>query len=133
MPASVARLKVLLHEGDEADPETLSEAAGQLREELLELDVARVDVPSDGQPPPGTRAGDLVALGSLIVSLAQSSGLLTAVVATVQSWVSRHGSRSVRLELDGDVLEVSGISSREQRELVETWVRRHSAVGDDHG
>jgi hypothetical protein len=103
-----------------------------LREELLQLDVARVDLTPARQAPTRTRGGDALAVGALIVSLAASSGALSAVVEAVQSWVSRPGHRKVRLELDGDVLEVVGVSSREQRRLVQTWIdRQTAAAGDD--
>jgi hypothetical protein len=92
--------------------------------------VARVDAAPGGQAPAGARAGELIALGSLIISLVQSADLLTSVVNTVQAWLSRRGARSVRLELNGDVLEVSGLSSREQRELIQAWVNRHAPPGE---
>jgi hypothetical protein len=31
----------------------------------------------------------------------------------------------VRIELDGDVLEVSGVSSEERQRLVDAWIERH--------
>lgn len=124
MADSVAQLGLLVDLRD-ADAEAVAQAATELREELLQLDIESADAPSIGQAPPGTRAAEIVALGSLIVSLIQSPGLLSSVVGTVQSWVARQGSRSVKLELDGDVLEVTGISSREQSELIQNWIDRH--------
>jgi hypothetical protein len=53
--------------------------------------------------------------------------MLGAVVDTVQSWLARLGSRSVKLELDGDVLEVTGVSAQQQGDLIRTWVERHAA------
>jgi hypothetical protein len=44
----------------------------------------------------------------------------------VQSWLSSSGDRSVKLELDGDVLEVTGITRGDQRELIRTWIDRHT-------
>lgn len=110
--------------GPDADAEDVAEATLQLRRELLDLDVDAVEVPRAGEPPPGTRAVDLAAIGALVVTLAQSQ-LLTAVVAAVQSWLSRSPRRSIKLELGGDVLELTGVSSDEQRRLTEEWLRRH--------
>ena len=110
--------------GPDADAEDVAEATLQLRRELLDLDVDAVEVPRAGEPPPGTRAVDLGALGALVVTLAQSQ-LLTAVVAAVQSWLSRSQRRSIRLELGGDVLELTGVASDEQRRLTDEWLRRH--------
>ena len=67
---------------------------------------------------------DLAAVDALVVTLAQSQ-LLTAVVAAVQSWLSRSQRRSIRLELGGDVLELTGVASAEQRRLTDEWLRRH--------
>jgi uncharacterized protein YjiS (DUF1127 family) len=58
--------------------------------------------------------------------LAQSSGLLTALIETVRSWVSLGGARSVRIEIDDDELEVTGVSRSDQRELIQAWIDRHS-------
>ena len=105
-------------------PRMSLEATLQLRRELLDLDVDAVEVPRVGEPPPGARAVDLGALGALVVSLGQSQ-LLTAVVVAVQSWLSRSPQRSIRLELGGDVLELTGVASDEQRRLTDEWLRRH--------
>jgi hypothetical protein len=110
--------------GADADAEDVAEATLQLRRELLDLDVDAVEVPRAGEPPPGARAVDLAAIGALVVTLGQSQ-LLTAVVAAVQSWLSRSPRRSIKLELGGDVLELTGVSSDEQRRLTEEWLRRH--------
>lgn len=130
----VIEVGVRVGAGEQADDAELAELAMGLREELLALDVASVDVASAGPAPAGTRGGDALAVGALIVSLAASSGLLGAMVDAVASWVARPGQRSVRLELDGDVLEVAGVSAREQQRLVQTWIDRHTTpVSDDAG
>ena len=109
------------------DAEGLAEATLQLRRELLELDVEAVEAPPAGEAPPGTRGVDLPALGALVITAVRPQ-LLTAVVATVRSWLTRQQQRSIKLELDGDVLELTGVSSSEQRRLTDEWLRRH-AVG----
>jgi hypothetical protein len=108
----------------DADPEEIAEATLQLRRELLELDVEAVELPRAGEPPPGTRAVELAALGALAVTLVQSD-LLAKVVAVARSWLARAPQRSIKLELDGDILELTGVSSNEQRRLTDEWLRRH--------
>ncbi len=110
--------------GADAGAEEVAEATLQLRRELLDLDVEAVDVPRAGEPPPGTRAVELAALGALAVTVTQS-GLLSPVVAAVRAWLAGAPQRSIKLELGGDVLELSGLSSNEQRRLVDEWLRRH--------
>ena len=126
MTERVARLGLCIEADSEADAEELAKLAVDLREQLLELDIERADPVIVGQAPPGTRAGEIFVAGALTVMLAQSSGLLTALVETVQSWVSLGGRRSVKLEIDGDELEVTGITRADQRELIQAWIYRHS-------
>ncbi len=126
MTERVARLGLCIVAGSEADAEELAELTVHLREQLLELDIESADPATVGQAPPGTRAGEIVVAGALTVMLARSSGLLTKLIETVQSWVSLSGGRSVKLELDGDVLEVTGITRADQRELIQVWIDRHT-------
>ena len=64
-------------------------------------------------------------LGALVVNIADSQ-LLAAVVGAVRSWLAGSFRRSIKLELGGDVLELTGVSSREQRRLTDEWLARHA-------
>ena len=121
-----ATLGIQVAVGLDADAEEVAEATLQLRRELLDLDVEAVELARAGEPPPGTRAVELAALGALVVTVAQSP-LLGPVVAAVRSWLAGAQQRSIKLELDGDVLELSGLSSKEQQRLVDEWLRRHES------
>jgi hypothetical protein len=111
-----------------ADAERQSDLARLLREELLLLDVEDVRPLTTGSAPPGARGLDVAGVGSLLIALGQSANGLRAVVATVSSWLSRgDASRSVRLELDGDVLEISRASKADEARLVDLFVQRHTA------
>lgn len=72
-----------------------------------------------------TREVELAALGALLVSVTQSQ-LLAPVLAAVRSWLGGSPQRSIKLELEGDTLELTGISSTEQRRLVDEWLQRHT-------
>jgi hypothetical protein len=121
-----ATLDVRVDVGPDADAEEIAEATLQLRRELLGLDVEAVELPSAGEPPPGTRAVELAAVGALVVTFAKSQ-LLGSVVAAIRAWLAGQQQRSIKLELDGDVLELTGVSSREQQRLAEEWLRRHES------
>jgi hypothetical protein len=121
-----ATLGIQLAIGPDTDAEEVAEAALRLRRELLDLDVEAVEPPRGGEPPPGTRAVELAALGALAVTLSQSQ-LLTPVVAAVRAWLAGQQQRSIKLELGGDVLELSGVSSKQQQRLVDEWLRRHES------
>jgi hypothetical protein len=104
----------------------VADATLQLRRELLDLDVDSVVLPSAGEAPEGTRAIELAALGALAVTFAKSH-LLGAVVSAVRSWLAASQQRSIKLELGGDVLELTGVSTSEQQRLTDEWLRRHAS------
>ena len=106
-------------------PDDAAEATPQLRRELLDLDVEAVEVPPAGEPPSGAGAVELAALGALAVTVAKSQ-LLGAVVAAVWSWLAGQPQHSIKPELDGDVLELTGLSSKDQQRLADGWLRRHT-------
>jgi hypothetical protein len=118
-------LKVELEPGEDAGADEHDELTRALREELLELDVEAVERPADAAPE-GARGVDAVALGTLLVTLGQ--GALGIVTSAIGRWVARRGGRSVTLELDGDRIELSGVSEEDQRRLIETFVARHAGA-----
>lgn len=124
-------LRVRISE-DDADNERLAELARYLRSELLELDVEDVStLPGGSEPPPGSRAFGVAEISGLLVMLGQSADGLRSVVAAVTAWAGRgQGTRrTVRLELDGDALELSQASATEQERLISLFVSRHSEPG----
>lgn len=121
-------LSLLLTE-EGADAERLAKLTGLLREELLQLDVGNVTALSAGAPPPGARAFDVAAIGGLLVSLGHSAASLRSVVSAIREWLDRGGGprRTVRLEFDGDVLELSAATVNEQDRLIDVFISRHAS------
>jgi len=115
-----------------ADAERLDTLTGYLRQELLDLDAGQVERLRAGEAPPDARAVDVVAVGGLVVGLINSDAL-RAVVATVRNWLSRGQSttHAVRLEIDGDAIDLSAASTAEQERLVEVFVTRHGTGKDE--
>jgi hypothetical protein len=114
-----------------ADEARLDALGRQLRQELSQLDVRDVRAaPTDAEAPPDSRGIDVATVGHLLVALLGTQGL-PAVIGAVRGWLSREQAapRSVRVELDGDVLELSGASDAEQDRLVELFLSRHSEKG----
>jgi hypothetical protein len=126
MDDRLPRLGIQVRGEPDADPEEVAEATLQLRRELLDLDVGTVEAPKAGEAPPGTRGVEVAALGGLVVSMAKPE-FLGAVIAAVRSWLSRSQRRSIKLALGDDVLELTGVSSDEQRRLADEWLRRHDS------
>jgi hypothetical protein len=110
----------------DTDSEELAALVQRLRAELLDLDVDRVEPLTAGEAPEGAKGVELLALGVLVVQFVLQPGVLTSIVDGVRSWLQRQSVRSVRLTLDGDSLEVTGVSSEEQDRLVELWIARNA-------
>lgn len=109
----------------EADASRIDALHRNVREELRhvdDLDVATTRTVG----PPGTRGVDVAALSSLAIAVLGSGGL-TALVATLRGWLGRERgtARTVRLEIDGDVIVLSGGSSAEEQRLLDLFLRRH--------
>jgi len=113
---------------DGADAERLATLTGYLRAELLQLDVEDVTALPAGEPPPGARVFSVDTVGALLIALGQSAEGLRSVVSAIRDWLKRGDGtrRSVRLELDGDALELSQASAADQERLIELFVRRHA-------
>jgi Effector Associated Constant Component 1 len=123
-------LRVQLSE-EGADAEQLDELTHSLRQELLQLDVKDVTAQRAGHPPPGARGElDAAQVGGLLVALGSEARGLTAVIAAIRAWLARRrgAHRSVRLEIAGDVLELSSATAADQDQLIGLFVSRH-AIG----
>jgi hypothetical protein len=131
MAEPMDRLIVQL-ETDTDDPEQTELLRMRLQEELRELGV-RAE-PAPGEPAPdGSRAIDAIALGTLIVAVADKTGLLDALVSTVRRWWGRQPPQAsrIRLEMAGDVLELERASPAEQERLIQQWLDRQAARAGD--
>lgn len=117
MDAEPVAVRVELIEVDGGRADQLTAA---LRRELLELDVERVERETEAGPA-GSKG---LEIGALIVVLAKAAPALAGIVRTVQAWALR-GGRSVKLNIDGDTIEVSGASSEQQDRLIAAWIERH--------
>ena len=111
---------------EKSDAEELAELTAKLRRELLQLDVESVDGSVAGQAPPGAKAVDLMVIGTPLVNLGRSAATLGSVVRAVQGWVGADRSRTVKLALDGDSIELTGVKSSDQQRLIDLWVARHA-------
>src|SRR5512133_264050 len=88
--------------------EDVEELTLRLRRELLESDVLAVERAPGEDPPPGARAADPAAIGSLLVTLSATAAGLNAMVGTVRGWLRSNPNRKVAVSLGGDTLEISG-------------------------
>jgi hypothetical protein len=117
-------LRLVLRVNDtDADDQQRDELARRLRDELKALN-ATVEEVKAGEAPRNAKSVEVAAIGALMLTLSQSP-VLAAIINAVSSWLGQRRQRTVRLELDGDVLELSGQPSLEQRRAIDAWLRRH--------
>jgi hypothetical protein len=128
----VGEIRIQLAESG-ADAERVDQLTGYLRQELLELDVDDVKALPAGDPPPGSRAFEAAVVGGLIVTFAEATQGVRSVVSAIRSWLARGSGakRTIRLELDGDVLELSEVSATEQTRLIELFLTKHSGAAGE--
>jgi hypothetical protein len=113
---------------EHADRLRLDDLSRQLRGELLEADgTEAVDPLTAGEAPPGTRSGLATVAGALLVTVQPHLGAVVRVVSLLKEWLARSdGGRSIRLEVDGDVIELTGASTELQEKLVAEWIARRA-------
>jgi hypothetical protein len=120
--------QLLLTISPDRDAEQMEQSTRQLRHELSELaDVNSVDLAAAGEAPDRAKAGDPIAWGQLLLTLAASGGVLTTLVATAQTWLGTREHQTITVEIGGDKLQVTGIPSAQQQQLIDSWVAKHSA------
>jgi hypothetical protein len=110
----------------DSDVEELADLAGGLHAELLDVDAASVaPLPAEAAPEGAKGFGDLA--GWLLVQFGTPDGL-RAVVTAVRGWTARTG-RTVEVSIGGDALKVTGVTARQQGEIIDAWLARHAPGG----
>jgi hypothetical protein len=121
--------QVVIRVGEEgADEERLDEVARLLRRSLAELEDVRVEAVTTGSAPEGARGMDVAAVGTVVATVGDLAVHLGPVLAAIREWLDRSARlpRSVRIELGGDVLELSNASPGQQDEVIGLFVQRHA-------
>jgi hypothetical protein len=108
-----------------ADDEAVDHLTGDLRLELLELDVESVSPVSLGPAPEGSKGLELAVIGALLVHVKESLPLVNAVVNAARAWLTRGQSsgRSLKVTVDGRTLELSAATADQQQQIVDEFVR----------
>ena len=99
----------------DATEEDVDRMTRQLLSELRETDVESAELAKGGEAPSGTKSGDLVSMGSIVISTLPT--VIPAVVSLVQAWSSRGQGRIVKFKVKG--IEFEG-SPEEFQKLLES-------------
>jgi len=107
---------------ERADGQELDGTVRRLRRQLLDLDLYDAGGAKHAAPT-GSKGVDVAALNAVAVLVCQPE-IFAAVVSVMQSWIGGRPERTVEMEVDGDRLHVTGLSDRQQQELIDAWLRR---------
>ena len=97
----------------DATEEDIDHMTRQLLSELRDTDVESAELVRKGDAPHGTKSGDPVTIGSIVISTFPT--VLPAVVALVQAWSARGQGRTVKFK--GRGIEFEGSPEELQRLL----------------
>jgi hypothetical protein len=117
-------MTVVLEGGSDTDAAELARLTGQLRGQLLELDVETVELARGEEIPEGAKPLDPVTIGALVVTVGPAA--LEAAVALVDRWLSHRPVRSAKLTIAGDTIELTEATAADQQRLVDAFIARHA-------
>lgn len=89
----------------DATEEDVDRMTRQLLSELRETDVESAELAKGGEAPRGTKSGDPITMGSIVISALPA--VIPAVVTLVQAWASRGQGRIVKFKSKGIEFEGS--------------------------
>lgn len=125
-----AKLVIHLNVGPERDSRDLERASANLRAELRRVNgVESVEPLPAGDAPSGSRAVDTQSIGSILMTLAASGGVLNSLIGVLREWLGRGQKRSVTFQIGPDKLELTGYPIEEQKQLVEIFLNK---LKDNH-
>ncbi|MFE4666180.1 hypothetical protein ACFRI7_14890 [Streptomyces sp. NPDC056716] len=128
---SVAEVRIVAGTGGGSDERELADAVRQLREMLVRRRVGDVVPAGGGSAPVGSKAGEVILAGTVVLTLAPQ--LIGAVVAVVQAWSERASGRSAKLVFADESLEMTGLSAGQQQELIDRFLERTAGSGEGDG
>lgn len=103
----------------DATEEDIDQMTRQLLSELRDTDVESAELAKGGPAPAGTKSGDPVMMGSIVISALPT--VLPAIVGMVQTWATRGHGRTVKFKgkVGREMIEFEGPAEDLQR-LLET-------------
>jgi hypothetical protein len=103
----------------DATEEDIDRMTRQLLSELRDTDVDSAELAKGGDAPRGTKSGDPVTMGSIVISALPA--VLPAIVSLVQAWATRGQGRTVKFKgkVGREVFEFEG-SPEEFQKLLAT-------------
>src|SRR5690349_3439063 len=99
MSADVTRVRLVVVDTREGDPERTEEDLQFLLDELSQIDAESIERESIAPAPPGTRGDGVNAAATLLIALGSSGATLPVLLGLVRDWLTRRGAGAVRLKI----------------------------------
>ncbi|NUT50490.1 MAG: hypothetical protein HOV94_24755 [Saccharothrix sp.] len=101
-------------------------ATSQLLQELVRG--ARVDARrAPAESPDGAKSGAAASVAELVLNGALPAAVAAGVASVIAAFVQRGGARKVTIKNGDDEITVQGVDAREQRAVLEAWLREHES------
>jgi hypothetical protein len=110
-----------------SDPELLEASVLSLREELLDIPGIRDLMPRGTGTPPRSKGGPVELVGTMLMAIPASMPVLRELRITLHDWLHRNDGKQVRLEINGVVVDATGLSDDTLEKLV---IRGIASDGD---
>jgi hypothetical protein len=128
----VTVIEIRIEHAADSDAEELSRVThGFARQALDDLDVHSVDFARDHEAPVGTKAGDASTLGHLAIVAVPSTAVLRGLISLARAKVQADATRSVKLTIDDQTLEVTNVSKAAQEDAIRDWIEKVTDTRDD--
>src|SRR5215216_528541 len=103
----------------DATEDDIDRMTRQLLSELRETNVESAELAKGGDAPHGTKSGDPVAMGSIVLTVLPT--ILPTIVGMVQTWATRGQGRTVKFKgkVGREMIEFEG-SAEDLQRLLET-------------
>ena len=103
----------------DATEEDIDQMTRQLLSELRDTDVESAELAKGGAAPAGTKSGDAVTMGSIVMTVLPT--VLPAIIGMVQTWATRGHGRIVKFKgkVGREMIEFEG-SAEDLQRLLET-------------
>ncbi|HEX9635302.1 MAG TPA: hypothetical protein VGB34_07475 [Candidatus Limnocylindria bacterium] len=99
MSTNEETLRLVLEVGNDTDGdvEEVDRLTRRLRSEILDQEVESAELVTAGEIPEGARAGEVIAIGSLLVTLLPS--VLPNLIDLLGGWLKRDTTRTIKIKL----------------------------------
>jgi hypothetical protein len=126
MERQLVQCRLHLDAGPDTDPEELERLTQQLRSELEQLPVEEVTVVTSLAAPEDdarlrSKSLDVIHVGALIVTLIPAKQVWTVLLDFLKGWAGRFSQRRIRLEINGQKIDVAGLTAEQQQHLLDEF------------